>query len=121
MAARRDRERRGPAAERRYSFAAPEQIVQPDETLHVDELDPTDKTPPPAANGESEKVTLKRSRALKPEAPAASTRGGVRPAALPFSAFKAEYAYVLGDLRRVALVIGSLLVILLLLNFILPR
>jgi hypothetical protein len=40
---------------------------------------------------------------------------------LPFSAYKSEYAYVLSDLRRVGLVIGSLLLILILLYFILPH
>ena len=47
--------------------------------------------------------------------------GGDAAAALPFSAYSAEYAYVFGDLRRVALVIGSLLVILLVLFVVLPR
>ena len=58
-------------------------------------------------------------RGADPRAAAAlaSTRGGAK----PFTAYRAEYAYVLSDLRRVALVIGSLLVILLLLNFVLPH
>jgi hypothetical protein len=40
---------------------------------------------------------------------------------MPFSTYKAEYAYVLSDLRRVALVIGSLLLILIVVYFILPH
>jgi hypothetical protein len=48
-------------------------------------------------------------------------RGGPRAVSLPFSAYRAEYAYVGGDLRRVGLVIGSLLLILLLLYFVMPR
>ena len=40
---------------------------------------------------------------------------------MPFSAYRAEYAYVLGDLRRVGLVIGSLLLILLLVYFVLSH
>jgi hypothetical protein len=39
----------------------------------------------------------------------------------PFAAYKAEYTYVFGDLRRVALVVGSLLLILFVLYFALPR
>jgi hypothetical protein len=106
MAARRDRERRRPAAERRYRFGTPEadaSLGVEDETL-TEAVD----TPP------------KRSRAVAPES-ATVARAGARTAAKPFSAYQAEYTYVLGDLRRVALVIGSLLVILLLLYFVLPR
>src|SRR5713101_6561081 len=113
MAARRDRERRRPAAERRYRFGTPEAALEPDDTLVADENETTeavvDKTPP------------KRSRPVKTEATPSSTRGGPRAASLPFSAYRAEYAYVLGDLRRVGLVIGSLLLILLLVYFVLPR
>jgi len=53
--------------------------------------------------------------------PAASTRGGTRPTPLPFSAYTADYAYVISDLRRVGLVIGSLLLILIVLYFVLPH
>jgi hypothetical protein len=109
MAARRDRERRRPAAERRYRFASPEAALEPDDTLVADGDDSTEavETPPKRA-----------ARIIKAEA---APRGGQRPAALPFSAYRAEYAYVLGDLRRVGLVIGSLLLILLLVYFVLPH
>ena len=108
MAARRDRERRRPAAERRYRFASPEAEVEPDEL----EL----------ANGEAateavETPPKRAARTLKTE----SARTTPREAALPFSAYRAEYAYVFKDLRRVALVIGSLLLILLLVYFVLPH
>jgi hypothetical protein len=115
MAARRDRERRRPAAERRYRFGTPEvdqnQAVEPDDTLGVDEQ---------AATGAVE-TRPRRSRAIAKDAASSATRGGSRAAPRPFSAYKAEYAYVFGDLRRVSLVIGSLLLILLLLYVALPR
>jgi len=44
----------------------------------------------------------------------------LRAAARPFSAYRDEYAYVSGDLRRVAAVIGGLLVALIILFFVLP-
>ena len=115
MAARRDRERRRPAAERRYRFATPEAALEPDDTLVADEDETTE------AAADLEKAPPKRARAVKTEVAQASTRGGSRAASLPFSAYTAEYAYVLGDLRRVGLVIGSLLLILLLVYFVLPR
>jgi hypothetical protein len=117
MAARRDRERRRPAAERRYRFASPEAALEPEELLVANGDEPTEAV----ADLETEKTPPKRARAVKPEATASSTRGGARAASLPFSAYRAEYAYVLGDLRRVGLVIGSLLLILLLVYFVLPR
>jgi hypothetical protein len=113
MAARRDRERRRPAAERRYRFATPEAALEPDDTLVADETETTEAI--------AEKVPPKRARTLRTDTAPASTRGGQRAAALPFSAYRAEYAYVLGDLRRVGLVIGSLLLILLLVYFVLPH
>jgi hypothetical protein len=116
MAARRDRERRKPAADRRYRFAAPEleQPLTADDALVAD----AKQTPEAAAN--SDKAS-RRARALKPETATPATRGGARMASLPFMAYRADYAYVGKDLRRVGLVIGSLLVILLLLYFVLPR
>jgi len=115
MAARRDRERRRPAAERRYRFGTPEPALEPDDTLVADEDESTE------ASLDLDKAPPKRARAIKSEPTPTSTRGGTRTAALPFSAYKAEYAYVLGDLRRVGLVIGSLLLILLLVYFALPH
>lgn len=112
MAARRDRERRRPAADRRYQFGTPQTPLGPEDTQVVDDEQATEmiETPP------------KRSRGIAAQAAAGPpVRGGVRAAPRPFSAYKAEYTYVFGDLRRVAIVIGSLLVILLLLYFVLPR
>src|SRR5207253_6565113 len=111
MAARRERERRRPPAERRYRFATPETDVAADEAL---------------INGEEvtqEAPSTKRSRPARENATtnAAPARAGARPGALPFSAYTSEYAYVLSDLRRVGLVIGSLLLILIVLYFILPH
>jgi len=114
MAARRDRERRRPAADRRYRFASPEAALEPDELVANGEE-------APEAVADLEKAPPKRSRTIKTEAAPASTRGGPRAVTLPFSAYRAEYAYVLKDLRRVGLVIGSLLLILLLVYFVLPR
>jgi hypothetical protein len=100
MAARRERERRRPAQERRYQFGTPQTDLPPDE----DELEAE----------EASVATVSK--------PAPATRADVRAGTrLPFSAYKAEYAYVLGDLRRVGLVIGSLLLILIVLFFILPH
>jgi hypothetical protein len=117
MAARRDRERRRPAAERRYRFAAPEAGLEPDDTLVADGADATEAV----ADLETEKTPPKRARAIKTEATQSSSRAATRAVSQPFSAYRAEYAYVLGDLRRVGLVIGSLLLILLLVYFVLPR
>ena len=40
-----------------------------------------------------------------------------RPAVRPFSAYAQEYGYVIGDLRRVVLISGGLLVVLIVLSF----
>src|SRR5438132_11275279 len=112
MAARRDRERRRPPAERRYRFGTPDPALEAEDSLVADDERATEtvETPP------------KRARAIRTDAAAAPQRGGgTRSVSLPFSAYKAEYAYVFGDLRRVALVIGSLLLILLVLFFVMPR
>ncbi len=101
MAARRERDRRRPG-ERRYRFASP----QSDEALLEQE-------------GDREEVEQAESPA-PPAQVATSTRGGVRAAPRPFSAYRDEYAYVYTDLRRVAVVIGGLLVALIILNFLLP-
>jgi hypothetical protein len=117
MAARRDRERRRPSGESRYRFAAPESAVDSGEVATGDET----TTP------EAETSADRQSRARRTATPAARqatvapTRGGARPAPLPFSAYATEYRYVISDLRRVGLVIGSLLVILILLYFVLPH
>jgi hypothetical protein len=113
MAARRERERRRPPAERRYRFGAPETDVGADEA----QLDGEEATQEAVA------TPAKRSRPARDNAATstAAARGAVKAGALPFSTYRAEYAYVLNDLRRVALVIGSLLLILILLYFILPH
>ena len=107
MAARRERDRRRPG-ERRYRFAAPEPEL--DEAALAEDSEPTDVDEAAAPRGSAAAAT----------AVAASTRGGVRAAPKPFSAYKDEYAYVSSDLRRVAAVIGGLLLALVILYFLLP-
>jgi hypothetical protein len=113
MAARRERERRRPPGERRYRFGSPQAPIDTDDAVLGGEADE-------AANGN---LPGRGSRAVSEPAPAGAavaTRGGAR-VQVPFSAYRAEYAYVLGDLRRVGLVIGSLLVILIVLYLVLPH
>lgn len=101
MAARRERERRRPS-ERRYQFAAPEaEDALLEQDTETDAIEAPTRPAPRAAT------------------PSSSARGGVRAAAQPFSAYKEEYAYVSDDLRRVAAVIGGLLVALIILYFVL--
>jgi hypothetical protein len=110
MAARRERERRRPSGERRYQFTTPEPQIEPDEQALVEE------------NGPAGVDQIAAPPAARPTrtAPAASTRAAPRVAHRPFSAFKDEYAYVYGDLRRVGAVIGGLLLALVILYFVLP-
>ena len=110
MAARRERERRRPPAERQYRFGTPQS-----------ELDVDDKTVDGAEEVADAVETRTRGRAEREAVVATPQRGGARAAPPPFSAYRSEYQYVLGDLRRVGLVVGSLLVVLLLLYFVLPR
>ena len=117
MAARRDRERRRPSSENRYRFATPESAVTPDQP--VDAVDGGDATQ--AIETPSNRQSRAGRTTVDARPAVASTRGGSRPAPLPFSAYAAEYAYVFGDLRRVGLVIGSLLLILIVLYFVLPH
>jgi len=118
MAARRVRERRRPAAERRYRFGTPETQLEPDDA----QLAEADETGESAVDGAAVKPPPKRARPVAREATASPGRSGARAVAQPFSAYAAEYSYVTGDLRRVAMVIGSLLLILLLLYFfVVPR
>jgi hypothetical protein len=120
MAARRERERRRPT-ERRYQFAPTgEPSVEPEEafgdgaplaeeTLADVEANggPMTEAPPP----DRASRTLTR-----------SGRGAVaRPAPKPFSEYRDEYRYVLSDLRRILLVIGSLLLVLIILSLVLPH
>ena len=113
MAARRERERRRPT-ERRYRFASGEPPRVAEESVLDDET--LDRAP--HAEADSRGVA----RQAGPAATSAPVRSpGVRPAPRPFSAYRDEYRYVLGDLRRVALVIGSLLLVLIVLALVLPR
>jgi hypothetical protein len=115
MAARRERERRRPPAERRYKFGTPEaNDVEADDALIDGEGATQDAVATPARRS-------RPAREVAATGAAAATRSGTRTGSLPFSAFSSEYAYVVSDLRRVGLVIGSLLVILILLYFILPH
>jgi len=54
MAARRDRERRRPAAERRYRFASPEAALEPDELELANGEEATEavETPPKRARAD---------------------------------------------------------------------
>lgn len=109
LAARRERERRRPPAERRYTFAPGEPPREAEEEL-----------PTAAPNGE----TRPRADTVGAAPPPAAARAGRTPpkaAPRPFSAYRSEYRYVLNDLRRVAAVIGSLLLILIILYFVIPR
>jgi hypothetical protein len=120
MAARRDRERRRPSGENRYRFGTSESAIEADEGVAA--VDGAATTQPiDAPSSSSRQSRSSRGTTVDPKPAAASTRGGARPAALPFSAYTADYAYVIGDLRRVGLVIGSLLVILIVLYFVLPH
>jgi hypothetical protein len=109
MAARRERERRRPS-ERRYSFTS-EPSLEPDEEALVEQDEQT---------GESSDGATRPTRAAAATAVATAPRGTARPAPRPFSAYRDEYAYVSSDLRRVAAVIGGLLVALVVLYFVLP-
>jgi hypothetical protein len=115
MAARRERERRRPPAERRYRFAAPEAPAEDDETLSSANGDESTDAPVEQAR----KSRSARGTATA-EPQARSVRNEVH-TARPFSAYASEYGYVVGDLRRVALVVGSLLLILIVLYLALPH
>jgi hypothetical protein len=112
MAARRERERRRPT-ERRYRFASPEQ----QEEIEL------------AGNGvgedgaeEAGAQTVERvERPTPPGGRVSVPRPSAPVAVRTFSDYAAEYAYVVRDLRRVALVIGSLLVVLIILYLVLPH
>jgi hypothetical protein len=119
MAARRERERRRPS-ERRYQFAPPDEpTLAPEESLTdgaplAEEVEPeADLTPPAQPAAAARGSVAVRTRASR-GAPA-------RPTPQPFSAYREEYRYVIGDLRRILVVMGSLLVVLVLLWLVLPR
>jgi hypothetical protein len=117
MAARRERERRRPPAERRYRFAPSGDAVEtPTDTEDqvfdgAPDMAPATETPP-----------SRSSRTVAGTAkPAPAMRTPPKTSAKPFSEYAAEYAYVATDLRRIAVVVGSLLVVLIALHFVLPR
>jgi hypothetical protein len=118
MAARRERERRRPG-DRRYQFAPPnEPTLAPEEPFGdgaplAEEVEPEQDLRPAAAEPTPRGGVAVRTRASR-GAPA-------RPAPRPFSAYREEYRYVIGDLRRILVVMGSLLVVLVLLWLVLPR
>ena len=112
MAARRERERRRPPAERRYRFATPEPAVAPEETLVEQNGE--------ALAAEAEAAEAPPPRAIAGRSPRSSPPTAARATTRPFSAYKDEYAYVYGDLRRVGAVIGGLLLALVVLYFVLP-
>jgi hypothetical protein len=102
IAARRERDRRRPSGDRRYRFTLPDAEAQTEDEALLEE-DASDQAP-----------------AAPVAAASAGARAGARPTTRPFSTYKDEYAYVTRDLRRVAAVIGGLLVALIILYFVLP-
>jgi hypothetical protein len=120
MAARRERERRRPT-ERRYSFTSPEPAIETDQALIESEISDGEDLEPAAVETAPARPRDGRSATAIARSPSiAASRGGTRTAPKPFSAYKEEYAYVYSDLRRVGLVVGSLLAILIILYFVLP-
>jgi hypothetical protein len=118
MAARRERERRKPPADRAYRFGTPEAALQPEDVPDETAAHEADEASARALEAASRRSRSARAAAVESQ-PAAR---GVRPVVhRPFSEFREEYAYVISDLRRVALVIGSMLVVLILLYFVLPH
>jgi hypothetical protein len=109
MAARRERERRRPPTERQYRFGTPaDGALDTDETLVEGEAL---ASPAEAPAAPAPRAAGRQSSAVP--APARAHRA--------FSDYRDEYRYVVGDLRRIGIVIGSLLVILLVLYFVLPH
>jgi hypothetical protein len=109
MAARRERDRRRPPTERRYEVT---QVGSPDaaDTTPAHEDEALD-----GAAAASGRAASKASRAV------VAARPSGRPAPKPFSAYRAEYAYVSADLRRIVVVMGSLLAVLIVLHFVFFR
>jgi hypothetical protein len=104
MAARRERERRRPTTERRYRFTTGESDIAPEEQVLEEELEEAGEIA----------AAMVRPAAARDGARASTQRATV-------TDYKSEYAYVVGDLRRIAIVVGSLLAALIVLYFILPH
>ena len=130
LAARRERERRRPT-ERRYNFATtePELIDAVDaDTTTTDDVDALDDdtadngvaTSPSADRAPASARATRTPSSTATSSLPSSTRGASRSTYRPFSDYKQEYAYVYRDLRRVAAVVGGLLIALLILYFALP-
>ena len=111
LAARRERDRRRPN-EPRYRFTTPEPGLEGEEEL----IEQDGETQEAVENGSGST----RTATAAAQGSSASARGAARPSYKPFSAYKDEYAYVSGDLRRVAAVVGGLLAGLIVLYFLLP-
>lgn len=109
LAARRERERseRRRPTERRYRFASPDQALEAQDETDLATSSADESTAAVARPADSRTRT--------------DGRGFARAPARTFAEYSADYAYVLRDLRRVALVVGSLLVILIVLYFVLPH
>jgi hypothetical protein len=109
MAARRERERRRPPTERRYDVT---QLGAPDA---VDALPEHEDEAPATAPAITSRAASKAARAT------ATPRPTARPTPRPFSAYRDEYRYVVADLRRIVVVMGSLLAVLIVLYFVFFR
>jgi hypothetical protein len=109
LAARRGRERRQPGTEPRYNFG-PTDTVQTPADADQDIVDADEST-----------EGLQGTAAATAAAPGSTVRATTRPHYRPFMEYREEYAYVGRDLRRIAVVVGSLLVALLVLHFVLLR
>jgi hypothetical protein len=72
---------------------------------------------PAAAPGDVAPTTAPLEAPARERAEAARPARAKAPTRRPFSEYAAEYRYVLGDLRRIALVAGSLLLVLIVLSF----
>ena len=117
MAARRERERRRPTGERRYSFGTTDPDIAPEEAALEAELEQED------ADGVVSATSSSSANRAAGRTATATSRAGARatPAAKPFTDYKSEYAYVITDLHRIVLVVGILLAAMVVLYFVLPH
>jgi hypothetical protein len=114
LAARRERERRRPSSERRYQFTSPDAAVEPvADSTQVEDSARFDEPVAAGPRHASARVKADQTPVTTVRAPTRGPR--------PYSAYGAEYAYVRSDLRRVAVVVGSILVAVLVLYFVLPH